>query len=99
MNIDDELSKIEKEALTALDNAGDPAQLENLRLLYLGKKGPLTTILSSMAQLDKAERPKVGQKANLVKEKIQARLDELQNRLYKQELNQKLEKDRIDVTL
>mgnify|MGYP004561806079 FL=1 len=40
-----QLENIEKMALAALDEAKESAELENLRVRFLGKKGELTALL------------------------------------------------------
>jgi len=35
-------------------------RLEELRVVYLGKKGHLSALLRSMGQLDASERPRIG---------------------------------------
>ena len=52
------LQKIRAEALERI-NASD-ADLESLRVRYLGKKGELTAVLRGMAGLSSDERPVVG---------------------------------------
>lgn len=49
--------------------------LENLRVDFLGRKGRLAHIMSALPQLEPAQRPAVGQKANAVKESLTALLE------------------------
>ena len=44
--------------------------LESLRVDFLGRKGRLAHIMSALPQLEPAQRPAVGQKANAVKENL-----------------------------
>ena len=62
-----QLENIEKMALAALDEAKESAELENLRVRFLGKKGELTALLKKMGSLSPEERPVMGQKANQVR--------------------------------
>ena len=66
------LEKIRAEAAEALSQAG--ADLEALRIKYLGKKGELTAVLRGMGSLTPEERPVVGQLANKVRAEIEEML-------------------------
>ena len=63
------LEKIKAEAAARLSEKN--ADLEALRVQYLGKKGELTSVLRGMGQLSAEERPKVGQMANEVRAYIE----------------------------
>ena len=69
MSMKENLEQIRSEALAAI--AADGADLEALRVKYLGKKGELTAVLRGMGQLTPEERPVVGQIANDVRADIE----------------------------
>ena len=71
----DQLEKIKQEALAALAETQDAAELDSLRVKYLGKKGELTAVLKQMGKLSAEERPIIGQMANDVRELITAELE------------------------
>lgn len=93
------LEELQQEALQQIEEAGDTKELEQVRVKYLGKKGPITEVLRGMGQLSKEERPVVGQKGNEVREAIQERLEKKTKTLADQALKEKLEKETLDVTL
>ena len=64
----EKLQKIKEEALSAI--LADNADLEQIRIQYLGKKGELTSVLRGMGALTPEERPVVGQIANEVRAEI-----------------------------
>lgn len=97
--ITEQLLQAEQEALAALDKAETSLALEEIRLNYMGGKGVLTSILRGLGELSKDERPKVGAQANLVKEKIQAKMDERKAAILALEISQRLGEEKIDVTL
>jgi phenylalanyl-tRNA synthetase alpha chain len=92
----DQLLQLATETILKTD---DLKSLDNHRVHYLGKKGQLTEYLKSLGQLPAAERPVVGQKVNIVKEKIQNLLDEQVSLLQKNKINQQVESEKLDVTL
>ena len=71
----EQLEKIKQEALAALAETQDAAELDSLRVKYLGKKGELTAVLKQMGKLSAEERPVIGQMANDVRELITAELE------------------------
>ena len=91
------LEKIKAAALQEL--ADKSADLEALRIKYLGKKGELTAVLRGMGQLPAEERPVIGQLANdvraAIEEALNARLDEAKEAA----LRHKLQKETLDVTV
>ncbi|MGH9548879.1 MAG: phenylalanine--tRNA ligase subunit alpha, partial [Terriglobales bacterium] len=56
-------------------------------------------VMGSLSQLSKEDKPKVGQRSNEVKQKIEQVFDQRKEHLYRDELNTKLATERIDVTL
>ena len=76
-----DLDAIEKDALAAVEAAGDAEALDQVRIQVLGKKGSLKQILRNLGGLTPEERPLFGARANVVKEKVQAALDEAKSRL------------------
>ncbi|HET7580843.1 MAG TPA: phenylalanine--tRNA ligase subunit alpha, partial [Bacillales bacterium] len=62
------LQALRQEAEEKVRAAADLKELEQIRVAYLGKKGPITEVLRGMGKLPKEERPKVGQLANEVRE-------------------------------
>jgi phenylalanyl-tRNA synthetase alpha chain len=95
----EQLNNIKLEAEKKLNEAGSLAELENLRLTYLGKKGELTAVLRGMGGLSAEERPVIGQLANDVRSFIENKLEEMTRTLQDKERLIRLEKETIDVTI
>ncbi|MFZ4450617.1 phenylalanine--tRNA ligase subunit alpha [Salibacterium aidingense] len=95
----DRLQELGKEAIQEIRDADSVKALESVRVKYLGKKGPITEVLRGMGQLSEEERPKVGQKANEVREEIQSKLEEKTAELEEKALEEKLKAESVDVTL
>jgi phenylalanyl-tRNA synthetase alpha chain len=92
------LQQLREAALKAILNADD-AELEALRVRYLGKKGELTAILRQMGKLSAEERPAMGELANQLRAEIEKAIDERRGELQKILLERKLERETLDVTL
>ena len=95
----DQLLEIKKEAEKQIKSMTKLDDMEKIRIEYLGKKGQLTQILRGMGKLSKEERPKVGKMANEIRADIENSLSEMKNTLEEKALEEKLKRDRIDITL
>ena len=95
----EQLEKIKSGAIYALDAATTPAELEELRIRFLGKKGELTAVLKQMGSLSPEERPAMGQIANSVRAEIEQKLEECKAKINASVLEQKLAAEAIDVTI
>jgi phenylalanyl-tRNA synthetase alpha chain len=93
------IEEIRGEAAAAIAAAGSTAELEELRVRYLGRKAQLTSILRGIAELAPEERGKVGGAANKARKELEGLLEESAERLDASELDSRLVADRVDVTL
>ena len=72
----DELAELETSARVAVAEVSSAADVDALRIRYLGRKeGRLTAIMRRLGELTAEERPQVGAAANRAKEAITALLD------------------------
>ena len=95
----EKLNAIRVSALEAVENAQSAAEIEELRVKFLGKKGEVSAILKSLGSLSAEERPKMGQLANEVRAAIEEAIAEKKDSLGKAALLARLEDERIDVTM
>ena len=93
------LEKIELAAREELSKIADPAELEALRIKFLGKKSELSAIMKQMAGLSAEERPVIGQLANRIRADIEEAVSEKAAQLKAEASERKLREERIDVTL
>ena len=93
----EKLQKIKEDALAAIGS--DSADLEQIRIQYLGKKGELTAVLRGMGALTAEERPVIGQLANDVRAEIESAIKEKAEAQKNAELERRLVSEKIDVTL
>ena len=94
-----QLETIRLEALQALDAVKDAAELDALRVRFLGKKGELTAVLKSMGKLSAEERPVMGQIANNVRAAIEEKIESTRAALSARALEVRLKAEAIDVTI
>ncbi|WP_394137570.1 phenylalanine--tRNA ligase subunit alpha [Cytobacillus oceanisediminis] len=93
------LKELQTEALEKISTAADLKELNDIRVSYLGKKGPITEALKGMGKLSAEERPKMGALANEVRDSIAAGIEEKQKHLEEAAVQEKLAAEKIDVTL
>jgi len=92
----DQLADVEQHARAGLATANNDDALQQWRTATLGRSGSLTGILRSIGNLDPEQRKLVGQAANVLKQELEAALEERQTQLRQASL----EGDHpIDVTL
>jgi len=93
------LQEIRAEAEAAIAAAATAADLEQLRVQYLGRKAELTQMLRSIKDLPPEQRGPVGKGGNQVKQALEAQLEQRVSALDAAELDERLRSDAIDVTL
>ena len=95
----EEIMQIKEKALVEIKNAKDLKEINDLKVKYLGKKGELTSVLRGMGALSPEERPIIGELVNYAKNEIEILINEKEESFQAEELNKKLESEKIDITL
>ncbi|WP_414674865.1 phenylalanine--tRNA ligase subunit alpha [Limnobacter sp.] len=81
-----------------MQGASDPASLENIKALYLGKTGKVTELLKGLGQLSVEEKKTRGKEINELKQQVEAVLNARRQALADQAMQLKLQAQAIDVT-
>lgn len=97
--IETDLQVLQQEAQTAIANLTTLEEVEQLRVLYFGKKGQLSVILKTMGKLSAEDRPRIGALANEVKERLQGDLDSRREFLQNEQIQAQLKAETLDVTM
>jgi phenylalanyl-tRNA synthetase alpha chain len=79
--------------------AAKPEAVEALRLAYLGRKGKVTALMEDLRNVSKEDRPAAGKAVNVVRQYIDASIEELKSQAKAWELQAIIERAPIDVTL
>jgi len=95
----EQIKQIKENAIREIADSKTLQELENSRIKYLGKKGELTSVLRGMGIISPEERPIIGNLVNEVKFEIENLIDALEEKYKREELNRKLESEKIDITL
>jgi len=93
------IDALRREGEEATAAAADSAALEDVRIRYLGRKAELPQLLRGVAALPAEERGPVGRAANEARGALDALIEERGAALAASELDARLARDRIDVTL
>ncbi len=92
---EDILKKAEEE----ISNASSLADLNKVRVAYLGKKGIVTEQMKKIGSLPTEERPKLGKLLNELKSKIEQLIEEKEQWLKHEEERKSIERVWVDVTI
>ncbi len=92
-------AEIKKEITGLIDAANDLASLEEVRITALGKKGKITSLMKTLGGMEPDARKSAGQELNVLKTEIAGLIDGQAKMLKRQELDQRLENEKLDITL
>jgi len=95
----EQLEKIYANASEDLSKATSINDIEEIRGKYLSRKGEFNEIKKNLKNLSNDDKRIIGSLANEITQKLEASLKAKYDEFYKKELNEKLEKERIDITL
>ena len=95
----EKLESVKDDALNEIEKCNDEASLNNVKSKYLGKKSVFSDVMSNMASLSAEEKKSVGMVSNEVRSAINYALDKRLETIKREELNKRLENDKIDITL
>ena len=95
----EKIEQIKQKSVEKIKETVDLKSLEDIKVKCLGKKGELTAILRGMKELAKEEKPIIGNLVNEARDTLERLIKEKEEELKLEELNKKLEKEKIDITL
>ena len=93
------METIRKEALLAIEQAKSVEALQEVRNIYLSKKGLVSSLMKQMKDLSADEKPLFGQKVNDLKSELEESYALKQEELKLVELNLRLKSEKIDISL
>ena len=95
----EDLARVESELIEQVAGAADLAALEGVRVAALGRKGRITGLMKTLGGLEPEARKAAGQALNAAKEAVAAAIEARKLELQDADLDQRLEAERVDVTL
>ena len=94
-----QIELLKNEFNSELQSAANTAELENVKVKYLGKKGPIQDLMKSLKDVSSEDRPATGKFINDLKEHISQAIEQTQTQLIAVEDAERLGKENIDITL
>ena len=84
--MDNKILSLKEKFVSELDKIDNLADIESIRVSYLGKKGSVTDLLKGMKELSNDERKAFGQKVNELKGLVNEKITEKTNELKEKEI-------------
>ena len=94
-----DLKKIKNEFLSKLNGKLDIVEINQIKSDLFGKSGLITTQFKKIGTIEESERKKFASDLNIIKDELQELISSKIKELESAEINKKLEKEKIDITL
>lgn len=95
----EKVENLKQEVKERLKNTANLKEVNEIKVEYLGKKGPVNELTSHMRELSVEEKKEFGKLLNDLKQELTASIEEKIKFYEEEELNKKLANEKIDVTL
>ena len=93
------INELREEIISKINEIKTMKDLNDVRTIYLSKKGPISELMNIMKDLSIEEKKEFGMKVNTLKSEITELIETKKEELEKIELEEKLSKEQIDITL
>ena len=94
-----DLKKIKDKFLSKLSEKLDISEINQIKSDLFGKSGLISTQFKKIGTIAESERKKFASDLNIIKDELQDLINSKTNELKSAEINEKLEKEKIDITL
>ncbi|MCI6266465.1 MAG: phenylalanine--tRNA ligase subunit alpha [Erysipelotrichaceae bacterium] len=94
-----QVNELKEEIMKSFEDVKTLEQLNNLKVEYLGKKGKITELNAMIKDLPNEEKKAFGKSVNEVRTLFNEKYEQELVRLEQDRINQKLESEKIDITL
>lgn len=93
------IEELRDQFLQQLAQVQTSQDLENVKVKFLGKKGPVQHLMQLLRDVTPSQRPLVGKQINDLKEYMTLKCEQLETELIAREEKQQLQEETIDITL
>tara|TARA_B100001059_G_scaffold17561_1_gene14441 strand:- start:491 stop:1558 length:1068 start_codon:yes stop_codon:yes gene_type:complete len=94
-----DLKKIQEEFLSKLSSKLSLSEINQIKSELFGKNGLISSQFKKIGTIEVSERKKFASDLNLIKDELQNLINSKINEVENTEINQKLDKEKIDITL
>lgn len=99
MSLSDQMHQLRVEFLKELKACASSKDIENLKVKYLGKKGPVQALMQDLRNCSPEERPQMGKQINDLKEELSSHSDQTLSEFSRREQDKRFIEESIDPTL
>ncbi len=93
------INELEAKAIAKINESKNVNELNEAKSTFLGKKSPISEIMSKMRDFTVEQKKEIGQRVNVFKTKIEECVNKKLQAIKDEEVNNKLKSEEIDVTL
>ncbi len=98
--MEEKISLLKEQVMEKMNKIKSAADVENIRVEYLGKKGEVVEILKNLKNVEASKRKEVGEKANKLREEIESMVEAKKEELKELEYDLKIKNaEKIDLTI
>src|SRR5688500_13173093 len=99
MTVSERIEQLKSEAISAVSSSVSTADLEDVRVPFLGRSAELTELKKSTGTLSPEARKEADRTSNLASREIEAALDSRTDEVAAREQEERLRAEAVDVTL
>ena len=97
--MEEKIKALKEQMEAALGHVDSKEQLAEFWQNFLGKKGSIADLMKGLGSVPKEERPNVGKTINEFKKQVEARYQEMKNRMDELELAARNKSEQVDITM
>ncbi|MBT9820853.1 MAG: phenylalanine--tRNA ligase subunit alpha [Clostridium sp.] len=97
--MEEKIKALKEQMEAALGHVDSKEQLAEFWQNFLGKKGSIADLMKGLGSVPKEERPNVGKTINEFKNQVEARYQEMKNRMDELELAARNKSEQVDITM
>ena len=94
-----DLKKIKEEFLVKINEKVNISEINQVKSDLFGKNGLISSQFKKLGSISENDRKKFASDLNILKDELQSLIDSKINQIQKAEINEKLSKEKIDITL
>ena len=97
--MEEKIKALKEQMEAALGHVDSKEQLAEFWQNFLGKKGSIADLMKGLGSVPKEDRPNVGKTINEFKNQVEARYQEMKNRMDELELAARNKSEQVDITM
>ena len=97
--MEEKIKALKEQMEAALGHVDSKEQLAEFWQNFLGKKGSIADLMKGLGSVPKEERPNIGKTINEFKNQVEARYQEMKNRMDELELAARNKSEQVDITM